>query len=124
LVDYWRTKEKLRRSAALLASLAERTDLDPALRNEIERGLGSKIGQYRLDLQQYEAADPAAASSTPPTQRPSNEAKTEEENWLQGLVDAGVVDSFPDISDEEADAFEPIRIEGRPVSEDIIEGRP
>jgi hypothetical protein len=48
---------------------------------------------------------------------------SEDENWLQGLVDAGIVDSLPSISDEEADAFRPIPIDGRPVSEDIIEGR-
>jgi hypothetical protein len=123
VADYWRMREKLRRAEGLLNSLPERTDLDPALRSEIERCQESKVRQYRVDLQQYEAAHPDVASSKPPTDVAENQATTEEEDWLQSFVDAGLVDSLPAISDQEADAFEPIAIEGRPVSEDIIEGR-
>jgi hypothetical protein len=123
VADYWRMRDSLRLAEALLRSLSERTDLDAALRSDIEQYQADKVRQYHVALQQYEAAHPKVASSTPPTQMAENQATAEEEDWLQGFVDAGVVDSLPKISDEEADAFEPIRIEGRPVSEDIIEGR-
>jgi hypothetical protein len=121
--DYWQIREKLRRAEAMLRSLPQRADLDASLRSEIERCQADKVREYHVALQQYEAAHPEVASSIPPIQVADNQATPEGENWLQGFVDAGVVDSLPEISDEEADAFEPIQLEGRPVSEDIIEGR-
>src|SRR5258708_21797184 len=77
--DYWRMREKLRWAEALLRSLAERPHLGSALRNEIERCQESKVRQYRIDLQQYEAAHPDAASAIPPTHGAGNQATTEEE---------------------------------------------
>jgi hypothetical protein len=121
---YWQTRERLARLEARLKSLGARTDLDPVLRAEAARSFETKIRESSRDLALYEAANPGLASTSPPAgmnrvPRPLGAA-----DWLRNLVEEGVIDPPPPLPDAvDTDAFEPIRVEGRPISEEIIEDR-
>ena len=121
---YWQTRERLARLEARLKSLDERTDLDPVLRAEAKRSYETKIREYRRDLEMYETAHPGAAPASPPTGTNQVPWSLGAADWLQTLVEDGVINPLPLLPDDvDTDAFEPIRVEGRPISEEIIEDR-
>jgi hypothetical protein len=122
---YWQTREKLARMEARLKALGERTDLSPALRAAVERSYTDRMGQYRRELQRYEAAHPEVKATEPAEGPHAVPGLIEDKTDLfQILLEEGLIDAIPPLPDDAAaDAFEPIVIEGRPISEEIIEGR-
>jgi len=80
--------------------------------------------QYLRALTLYEVAHPEVrlADSTSASQLLPRPIK--HTNLLHVLLEEGLIDSIPQIpNDAAADAFEPLILEGRPVSEEIVEGR-
>jgi hypothetical protein len=121
---YWQMRGRLARLEARLQSLAKRNDLDPFLRTEAERSYETKIQEYRRDLELYEAAHPGVASTSPPTGTNQVSRPLGAADWLQTLVEEGVIAPLPPLPDDvDTDTFEPIRVQGRPISEEIIEDR-
>jgi hypothetical protein len=106
--------------AALVAQLRGELEFDR------DQGLRAAAPDARIECLCVETSSiPACPAPGQPPARPGRPAywTHAEAKFFRQLHQQGLIDQIPDPLTFDADDFEPVPIEGRPISEEIIEGR-
>lgn len=107
----------------LLRRLAEQRAnkrLNPDMDREAERSELDMIRHYLREMRTYEIGHGLALTEF---KESSGLPTPHAQDFLQLLLREGLIEELPDLDTLDTDHLPPIRVEGKPISEEIIEDR-